>query len=71
MITLTVFVQGLRETKRKASFQHNKESEYMGESNESLPDLSLLDRRLPKLPVPQIRPQGLEGTRRGITFVVS
>ncbi len=66
MMTLTVFVQGLRGTKRKASSQYDEENEYTSESDGNLPDLPL-----PNNQVTQTRPRGLDGMGRGIKFVVS
>ena len=65
-MTLTVFVQGLWRTKRKACSQHNEENEYTSESDGNLPDLPL-----PNNPVTQTRPCNLDGTGKEIKFVVS
>ena len=70
MMTLIVFVEELQKTKCKASNQRNKENEYTGKSNGSLFDLALHNKPLPKPPVPQMQPRGLNGTKKGITFVV-
>ena len=64
-MTLTVFVQGLQKTKRKAGSQQNEENEYMSKSDENLPKLSLS--KNPTL----LRPCGLNATGREIIFVVS
>ncbi len=65
MMTLTVFVQELQETKRKPSSPHNEKNKYISDSNH------LPKSPLPKNPVTQTRARGLDGTGRGIKLVVS
>ena len=65
MIILTVFVQKLQKTKRKAGSQHNEEKEYMSKSDENFPKLPLS-----KNPT-QLQPCNLDGTGMEIIFVIS